>query len=275
MSRNLTQRSCRGLCRRVNLAHFYQQVQLEPDLRLGSVRTFLIRVTGTVAIASALLAALSCGGSSSSTQTLSSIQVLPGSITVAGTPTIIYTALGHYTKPQQVKDISTQVLWKTNTPSIIAFIDSAHPNYLQPSGSGCGTNLGVTASVYSNPTSPSSGTVVIGTAKVNVQCGNGSGADFSLVATPLSATVGQGGGGATYTITEKAVTGSPTVALQITGGVPVGANATVNPASITGSGFFTLTITTTGGTPAGTYPILITGSDSTSSLTISVVLVVS
>lgn len=237
------------------------------------MRTFLFRVTGTLAIASALLAAVSCGGSS--TQKLTSIQVLPGSITVAGTPTIIFTALGHYAKPQQIKDISTQVVWNTNTPSIIAFIDSAHPNYLQPSGSGCGTNLGVNASVYSNPTSPSSGTVVIGTAKVNVQCGNGSGADFSLVATPLSATVGQGGGGATYTITEKVVTGSPTVALQITGGVPVGANATLSPASITGSGFFTLKITTTGGTPAGSYPILITGSDSTSSLTISVVVIVS
>jgi hypothetical protein len=239
------------------------------------MRTFLYRATGTLATASALLAALSCGGSSD--PTLVSIQVLPGSITVAGAPTIIYTALGHFKtprKPLQTKDISTQVLWKTSTPAIIAFTDPAHPNYLQPSGSGCGTNLGVTATVYSNPKDPSSGTVVIGTAKVNVQCGNGSGADFSLVAAPLTTTVGHGST-ATYTITVTPVSGAPTVNLQITGGVPPGASASLNPASITAPSISTLTVTTTGGTPTGHYPILITGSDSSSSLTISIVLVVS
>jgi hypothetical protein len=236
------------------------------------MKPFLLRMTGALAMSSALLAALSCGGAPQ--PKLLSIQVLPGTITVAGTPTIIYTALGRYAKTQLPTDISTQVQWKTNTPAIIAFSDPAHPNYLQPSGSGCGTNLGVTASVYSNPTDPSSGTVVVGTAKVNVQCGNGSGADFSLVATPLTTTVGQGNT-ATYTITVKPVSGAPTVNLQITGGVPAGANASLNPASITAPGISTLTVKTTAGTPTGHYPILITGSDNSSSLTVSVVLVVS
>ena len=239
------------------------------------MKPFLLRMTGALAMSSALLAALCCGGGPPAK--LVSIQVLPGTITVAGTPTIIYTALGHYNtpnQPPQTKDISTQVLWKTNTPAIIDFIDPAHPNYLQPSGSGCGTNLGVTASVYSNPTDPSSGTVVVGTAKVNVQCGNGSGADFSLVAAPLTTTVGQGNT-ATYTITVKPVSGAPTVNLQITGGVPAGASASLNPASITAPGISTLTVTTTAGTPNGHYPILITGSDNSSSLTVSIVLVVS
>lgn len=236
------------------------------------MRTFLYRASAMLAMACALLAALSCGGGAD--PQLLSIQVLPVNITVAGTPTIIYTALGHYAKTSLPTDISTQVQWQTDTPAIIAFSDSAHPNYMQPTGSGCGTNLGVTASVYSNPSNPSSGTVVVGTAKVNVQCGNGSGADFSLVASPLTTTVGQGST-ATYTITVKPVSGAPTVNLQITGGVPAGANASLSPASVTASGISTLTVTTTAGTPTGHYPILITGSDNSSSLTVSVVLVVS
>jgi hypothetical protein len=243
--------------------------------RLQSVnsvmRPFLFRVAATLTLASVLVAALSCGGGPD--PKLVSITVLPSNLTLAGTPTIIYTALGHYTQPKQTKDITAQVLWQTDAPSILAFSDPAHPNYLQPTGSGCGTNLGVLAVVYQNPGNPSSGTAVVGTSAVNVQCGNGSGADFSLAATPLQATVAPGSA-VHYTITVGAGSGSPTVGMQITGGVPAGANATLSPASIKAPGICTLTVTTSGGTPSGTYPILITGSDSSSSLTISVILIV-
>jgi len=238
------------------------------------MRPFLFRVVGTLAIAGVLVGALSCGGGPDPDPQLASITILPSNLTLAGTPTIIYKALGRYKNPQQTVDITGSVQWQTDAPSIIAFSDPAHANYLQPTGSGCGTNLGVLALVYQNPSNPSSGTAVVGTSTVNVQCGNGSGADFSLTATPLQATVAPGSA-VHYIITVGTGSGSPTVALQVTGGVPVGANATLSPASIKAPGISTLTVTTSGGTPAGTYPILITGSDTSSSLTISVILIVS
>jgi hypothetical protein len=90
--------------------------------------------------------------------------------------------------------------------------------------------------------------------------------DFSLSATPASQSV-TAGGTATYTVTVTPSNGyGGTVALSV-GGLPSGATASFNPASIGGgSGSSTLTVATSSGTPAGTSALTITGADSMASL---------
>ena len=82
--------------------------------------------------------------------------------------------------------------------------------------------------------------------------------DFSISATPSSQTV-TAGAGTSYTAT---VTGSGgfngNVSFTISG-LPAGANATFNPASVIGSGSSTISVTTSTTTPSGSFPLTITG----------------
>jgi polygalacturonase/uncharacterized membrane protein len=97
--------------------------------------------------------------------------------------------------------------------------------------------------------------------------------DFALSATPSSATLTQGGS-TTYTATVTPISGfSGQVALSVTG-LPTGTNGSFNPASITGSGSSTLTISTSSATPAGSYPLTITGASGSLTHNTSVTLVV-
>jgi len=110
-------------------------------------------------------------------QHLVSITVSPSgsSITLTGIgqdlPTQ-FTALGTYIHPPQTRDITTTALWSTDTPTII-YMDPNTPGLLHTTGTACGSNLGVTAKVYSDPSNPSAGTIVLGTATVNVTFGGG------------------------------------------------------------------------------------------------------
>jgi hypothetical protein len=99
------------------------------------------------------------------------------------------------------------------------------------------------------------------------------GPDFTLGASPSSQTVAAGGGAA-YTVTVTAVNGfTGTVGLSASG-LPAGATATFNPASVTGSGTSSLGVATTASTPPGSYPITITGTSGTLTHTTVVTLVV-
>ncbi len=96
--------------------------------------------------------------------------------------------------------------------------------------------------------------------------------DFTLTASPNSQTVTVGNS-TSYTATVNAVNGfADNVALSVSG-VPVGATATLNPTSVTGSGASTLTVAT-GTAAAGTYPLTITGTSGTLTHSASVTLVV-
>jgi uncharacterized repeat protein (TIGR01451 family) len=150
--------------------------------------------------------------------------------------------------------IDQQAPFRAGRPS------TTHPNYLLPTGTGCGSNLGVTASVYKDKNNTSSGEAIVGTATVNVQCGTGSGTDFGLSSDPTSVTT-SAGSTATYTINVIANSGNPTVGLRVTSGLPAGTAAHFNPASVTAVGASTLTITTSASTATGTYHPRITGSD--------------
>ena len=98
--------------------------------------------------------------------------------------------------------------------------------------------------------------------------------DFSLSATPSSRTITPGGS-ASYTGTITAGTGfTGTVDFSVSG-LPSGASASFSPASVTPSGTTTLGVTTTTATPAGTYPLTISGTSGAVVHSVNVTLVVS
>lgn len=97
--------------------------------------------------------------------------------------------------------------------------------------------------------------------------------DFAISATPSSQSVAQGGS-TTFTVNVTPSNGfSGSVALSVSG-LPSGATSAFNPTSITGTGSSTLTVGTATTTPAGTYPLTITGTSGSLSHTAQVTLVV-
>ena len=89
-----------------------------------------------------------------------------------------------------------------------------------------------------------------GTASVSVT-------DFSLSASPTSRSIKRGQG-TSYSVTISRLQGfTPSVGFTVTG-LPVNATAAFAPASTTGTSV-TLTVSTSGRTPRGTYTLTITG----------------
>jgi len=98
--------------------------------------------------------------------------------------------------------------------------------------------------------------------------------DFSLSASPSSRTVAQGGG-TSFTATVTGGTGfSGTVSLSVSG-LPAGASASFNPASISTSGSSTLSVSTSSSTAPGSYPLTIRATSGAITHTANVTLVVS
>ena len=97
--------------------------------------------------------------------------------------------------------------------------------------------------------------------------------DFGISATPASQTIVQGNA-ASYSVAltvNSGFTGS--VNFSVTG-LPVGATAAFNPPSLSASGNTTLTVSTSGSTPPGTYSLTITANDGSITRTASVALLV-
>ncbi len=84
------------------------------------------------------------------------------------------------------------------------------------------------------------------------------GDDFSIAASPTSGSVAPGSS-ATTTVSTATTSGSAQTVALTASGLPTGATATFSPASVTSGNSSTLTIATSASTPAGTYPVTITG----------------
>jgi exo-1,4-beta-D-glucosaminidase len=84
------------------------------------------------------------------------------------------------------------------------------------------------------------------------------GNDFSLSLNPGSGTAVQGTT-ASSTVATSVTSGAAENVTLSAAGLPSGATATFNPATVTAGGPSTLSITTASSTPAGTYPITVTG----------------
>ena len=98
--------------------------------------------------------------------------------------------------------------------------------------------------------------------------------DFSITASPSTVSLSAGGSGTT-TIATAVTSGSAQTVNLTVGGLPSGATASFSPASVTAGGSSTLTIHA-GTAAAGTYPLTVTGTGSTThtasvSLTITAV----
>ena len=97
--------------------------------------------------------------------------------------------------------------------------------------------------------------------------------DFSIAATPASATV-TAGGGTSYSATVTGSGGFSGVVGFSVSGLPSGATASFSPTSVTGSGSSTMSVSTSTSTPGGTYSLTITGSSGSLTHSTSVTLVV-
>jgi MBG domain (YGX type) len=90
-----------------------------------------------------------------------------------------------------------------------------------------------------------------------------SGPNFSLSLAPTSQTINVGAS-ASYTVTMNPSAGYSGVDVLSVSGLPSGATANFNPASVSiGSATSTLTVTTGSSTPSGTYALVVSGTDGT------------
>jgi subtilisin-like proprotein convertase family protein len=106
---------------------------------------------------------------------------------------------------------------------------------------------------------------------------NGTRPDFTVAASPSTYTVSQGGG-TNYAVTVGSVGGYSSSTTLSVGGLPSGATASFSANPVTppsgGSIGSTLSVTTSGNTPAGSYPLTITGTNGALSNKVVVTLVV-
>src|SRR5262249_43888185 len=98
---------------------------------------------------------------------------------------------------------------------------------------------------------------------------------FILAASPASRSVQPGSfSNATYTITVTDLSGSSAVVTLVAAGLPQAAAAAFNPPSVTGSGSSTLTVSVSNTAPIGTYPLVVTGTNSGSTNSTTALLII-
>ncbi len=103
--------------------------------------------------------------------------------------------------------------------------------------------------------------------------GSVTGNDFSISDSPTSGAVNPGGS-TTSTIATTVTSGSAQSIALSASGLPSGASASFNPTSVTAGASSTMTIATASSTPAGSYPITITGTGPSATHTASYTLTV-
>ena len=124
---------------------------------------YITLALGTLLAVGAAVILPSCGHD----QVLTSITINPNGATITGTGVIVnFQALGTYIHPPETKDLTNSVVWMSAAPQVISIVADTG---VATSGSGCGTNIGITATHYSDPQNKS-GSVVVGTGTITVSC---------------------------------------------------------------------------------------------------------
>jgi len=213
--------------------------------------TYPITVTGT-------------GGEIQQNTTVT-LTVTQGSFTLSASPSLVTIAQGN----QGTSTITSTLIGGFN--SSIALSSSGapsgtgvsfNPQTLPPPGSGNSTmtitvGSGTPAGIYAiTVTGTGGGIQEITTVTLTVT----SQGNFTISTSPSSLTIPQGNQN-TSTITTMVSGGFNNAINLYTSGVPSGTTVTLHPLTIPspGSGNSTMTITVGSGTPAGTYPITVTG----------------
>jgi hypothetical protein len=129
-------------------------------------RSYLGIAFGALVAVGAALSLPSCGHN----QKLVSITIDPTGANITGAGVAVdFQAFGTYIHPPETKNITDSVVWTSAAPQIVS-IDSK--TGVAVSGSGCGTDITITATAYSDPQNDSGG-VVVGTAAVSVALASG------------------------------------------------------------------------------------------------------
>ena len=124
-------------------------------------RNFTGIVLGVVALIAVASFLPGCGFK----RKLVAITVTPNGVTITGTGVIVnFKAVGSYIHPPDTRDITDLVTWESAAPQIISI--DPHTG-VATSGAGCGTNITINATAFSN-SSAMSGTAAIGQALISV-----------------------------------------------------------------------------------------------------------
>jgi hypothetical protein len=96
-------------------------------------------------------------------QHLVSIQVQPNAVVFEGVGAQVqFTALGTYDHPPETKDITNQVQWRID----IGYLATINSSGLAVATNVCGAGNAI-ATVYSDPSDPSGGTIMEGSAAIS------------------------------------------------------------------------------------------------------------
>jgi serine protease len=153
--------------------------------------------------------------------------------------------------------------------------DSDGPDTLTYSATGLPAGLSISSSgdITGTPTTNGTSTVTV-TASDALASGSTSfswtiGPDFTISASPTSASVRRGSS-ASFTINTTQI-GNTTRTINLSEkGQPSGVNASLSSSSVASGGHVTLTLTATSSAPTGTFKVTVTGSDASGSQTTSV-----
>ena len=229
-----------------------------------------IDIPGTVGANSAFVGFTGgTGGQSAVQEILNWTYTLGSPQTAAATPTFSPVA-GTYSSAQMVS-----ISDSTSGASIFYTLDGTQPRTAVGGStqlySNTPINVASTETINALATASGFSTSAIATAAYTINAAPPP--DFSLAASGSQSVVA--GGNAVYTATITPVNGfNEAVTLSVSAGLPTGATASFNPASITTSGSSTLTVRTSTSTAVGTYTLTITAKTATLTHTTTVSLVV-
>ena len=228
---------------------------------------------GTAAAGTYTLTITGTGASTTHTASVTLTVASSGTASIAATPSSITIAQGS-TGAVTVQNTGTQSV----TLALSGVPSGASGSFSATSVSAGGSstvsiNAGTAAAGTSTLTITGTGSSNTATATVSLTVAAAGTNDFSISASPASLSVQQGGAGSSTISTAVASGSAESVALSASG-LPSGATASFNPASVTAGGSSALSIAVGASTPAGSYTVTVTGAAKSATHSASIALTV-